>query len=548
MPPSGQKRGASIIYAISGVFLVFFVSQQYIILQQPHDKDARSQNFIFSFDNNDKEHEKVNSDKEDCFKEKKSSPSLPSPPSSTSSRHLEDDLKTPDGTFNTFPIYHTEVEDGWHSNVHCIGDNFQEDAWKFRSCHFQNLCFDTEEKTYAIFASPEQIELEKALEHSALVNFSPSSSMNTTVALGGINPKWGNERIATQWYPKILPLDTIKSTGYYSLHSNTTLVPYHSLAGFNPGHLVWDDFLPIYTLLTAFGLLDNHELVLMRMNVEPAMWASCQRQYQKCKPILTKFLPLMGMTLDQISTQNDTVVTIKNQKEMKSKYICAPNGAAGLGSLTDHGLKLHGWIPKDYTTTYNHGRGASLYAFRNFMMKNMGIEPEATKIHSAPYRIVISVGSSAQSNRSTNFDKQMQLLKEHISNKKEHGGKGKYDVEIVQVRLSSMSVMEQIRMVSGASIFITMCGGGAISAMFLPRGASMFAFYNEGDGEGGTPARLDWDLLNNIGYLRLHWLPRPQKSYTRRGKAMEGPGQHDYDAFVKLVEHELDVISHTNDY
>ena len=29
---------------------------------------------------------------------------------------------------------------------------------------------------------------------------------------------------------------------------------------------------------------------------------------------------------------------------------------------------------------------------------------------------------------------------------------------------------------------------------------------------------------------------------------MDGPGQHDYDAFVKLVEHELDVISHTNDY
>ena len=175
------------------------------------------------------------------------------------------------------------------------------------------------------------------------------------------------------------------------------------------------------------------------------------------------------------------------------------------------------------------------------MMKNMGFDSdsEATKIHSAPYRIVISIGSSKQSNRSTNFDEQMQLLKEYISNKEEHGGRGKYDVKIMRVKLSSMNLTEQIKLVSGASIFITMCGGGAISAMFLPRGASLFAFYNDGDGEGGTPARLDWDLLNNIGYLRLHWLPRPAK---------EGPGQHHYDAFVKLVEHELDVISHTNDF
>jgi hypothetical protein len=85
--------------------------------------------------------------------------------------------------------------------------------------------------------------------------------------------------------------------------------------------------------------------------------------------------------------------------------------------------------------------------------------------------------------------------------------------------------------------------------MFLPKGASLFTYFHETDGNGGTPARLDWDLLNNLGYLRVHWLPRPRSgAKTKRGKTMPGPRQSDFDAFVKLVEHELDVISHTNDY
>jgi len=317
-------------------------------------------------------------------------------------------------------------------------------------------------------------------------------------------------------------VEEIQSTGYYALGNDKVLLPYHSLAGFNPGHLVWDDFLPIYTLLSIFGLVSK-ELVLMRMNVEPTMWASCQTQYSKCAPIIEKFYPLLGTDIQKVSTQNDTQFEIQGEK--KSKYICAPNGAAGMGMLTDHGLKLHGWIPEDYETMHNHGRGASVYAFRNWMMENIGIAPETKKIHNAPYKIVFSTASSSQQNRNMTFEKHAQLLEEKLGSK--------YNIVVIEVVLSQMSLEDQIELVSGGSIFITVCGGGALTAMFLPKGAALFAYFNEDD-IYGTPARLDWDLLNNMGYIRSHWLP------TR-------PGEHDFDAFVKLVDHELDVISHTND-
>ena len=59
-------------------------------------------------------------------------------------------------------------------------------------------------------------------------------------------------------------------------------------------------------------------------------------------------------------------------------------------------------------------------------------------------------------------------------------------------------------------IFVT-CGGGTVTAIFLPRGATLIVY----DGSGSIvnnrktmqPVRLDCDLLNRMSYLWVHWLP-----------------------------------------
>lgn len=327
------------------------------------------------------------------------------------------------------------------------------------------------------------------------------------------------------------------------LQTDKVLIPFHSLAGFNPGHLVWDDFLPLFTLLSGFDL-SHKQLMLIRYDLDLAMWAGCQRQWGKCKPILTKFLPLLGTQFDQTSSQNHTVLEIIS--EQKTKYVCAPNGAAGLGMLTDHGVKLHGWEKKDYEFSHNVGRGGALIQFRNWMMDNVGVEHRGRKIHEPPYRIIFSVGSSRTSRRNVNFHNHAAFLKKKLGSK--------YQLDIREVKLAEMSVKDQIEVVAGASIFVSMCGGGAVTSTFLPKGASFFAFYNEDEnasrkGRIKFPARLDWDLLNNMGYIRVHWLPRPRPEFSRQsGDPITDQGKVDMTAFVSLVDHELDVISHTDDY
>jgi len=517
------KRYPTTIVALSIVFSLFFIGQIAVILQPRYN--VSEEEFVLSFDKG------TNVDDEDDVHKKSSG--------AVASKKEELQMGPADGTFNTFPIYHRDVVEGWHSNAHCIGDNFQPDAWKYRSCHFQNLCFDTEDRAFVLFTSPEQHKLEESLADANLTHFSPASSMNTTVSLGGINPKWNKEVAALDWYPRLRPVEEIKEHGYYVLPSDKVLIPYHSMAGMNPGHLVWDDFLPLFTLLTAFQLIEK-EMVLIRYDMELAMWASCQRLWEKCRPILKKFYPLLNTKMNQTSTQNDTAFEIVGGGEKKSKYVCAPNGAAGLGMLTDHGLKLHGWRPSDYEYAYNIGRGGSLFQFRNWMMDNIGVAHEGRNIHKPPYRIIVSSGSSTQGNRRVSFHDHAVLLQERLGKK--------YELDIREVKLAKMSLTEQVELVAGASIFITICGGGAITAMFMPKGATLLAFFNEKDANGETPARLDWDLLNNIGYLRVHWLPRPQAAVTKKGTRTRGPDAADLEAFVRLVDHELDVISHTNDY
>ena len=467
-------------------------------------------------------------------------------PSKSTQRNPSYESGPPDGHFNEHPVFHQDYKEGFHSNSHCIGENFNKDAWKFRSCHFQNLCFDTEDNVFVLFTSPEQKKLDQALSHSKWDLFWPATSMHTTVSVGGLNPKWGKEHEDLEWYPALRSVEDLKSQGgHYVMEHNKILVPWHSMGGFNPGHLVWDDFLPLFTLLSIFDLTEKN-LVLIRYDLHSfAMRASCQSQWAKCAPMVKKFLPLLGTELGRTSTQNDTQLQITAGSK-KSKYVCAPNGAAGLGMLTDHGTKLHGWEKKDYKYAYNVGRGGSMYQFRNWMVDNLIGEENVPRktIRNPPYRIVFSNASSKLSTRSVSFHNHAELLKKRLG--------GKYALDVREVKLSNMSIDDQVKLTAQTSIFITMCGGGAVSAMFLPKGGSVVAFFNDrlpdGSIYGDTPPRLDWDLLNHIGYLRVHWLPNRRDSFTKYGEPKDLQSEADLDAFVSLIDHELDLISHSSEY
>jgi len=193
-------------------------------------------------------------------------------------------------------------------------------------------------------------------------------------------------------------------------------------------------------------------------------------------------------------------------------------------------VKSHGWEESDYNIVHNHGRGGLLYEFRNFMVDNMGLSIHApvSKLPNGrdrPHRIVFSQKSSDIYIRSLDFERQLDLVKESFPNE-----------QIENYTLKSLTLQEQVDIASQASIFVSLCGGGAVTAMFLPRGSSVILYYGEDSGsEGnkltGKPALLDWDLFNSMSHLRVHWLPR-----NSRGKKV------DERALILLIQHELAII------
>jgi hypothetical protein len=451
---------------------------------------------------------------------------------------------TADGKFNGYPIHFKETK-GVHTLPHCVGENYQEGkSWMHRSCRFDFFCFDTDIKEFVVFESPDDEKLYTHLEQRPFVDVSQSymkksTNQSNTVSLGGINLKWtmkdeGIPRL--EWFPEIRTKTADDILSYYELPRDIVMVPFHSMNGANPGHLVWDDFLPIYTLLTMFQLEEQSDLLMMRYVLKGrGLWASCDFKDEKreaCKHMHKKFLPLMmGLEpIHSLTTTEDFDFEVKG--DVKSSLVCSRQGLAGMGAITDHGpSKMHGWEEADYKTTHNHGRGGMLYDFRNYMMSNLGLPVEFDQ--KPPFRIVFSEKSSDIPSRYIDFSTQMDVLRRTFN--------PKY-VSVESYVLKDLSLVEQVEIASRASIFITGCGGGAVTATFLPKGSSVLLYYVEDGGlkngrETGKPARLDWDLFNNLGYLKVHWLPKT----TMRSEV-------DLRSLVLLVQHELDGLMRERSY
>lgn len=459
--------------------------------------------------------------------------------------------RSPDGTFNGIPLY-LENTGGtsWPvSHSHCVGESYRTASWKDKSCQFSNLCFDVNQKKFLVFESASEFKFSneflnsRPFLHTSSTLHRHGPGYPQEVSLGGINQKWGKAGIPRlKWFPEIISQADKRghdSFSYYALPDDFIWLPYHSMNGANPGHLVWDDFLPLYTLLEMFSILPDEDekynkLLPMRYMLddgERGLWASCDVREAKtiiCQKMLNKF---KGLFLGKDYPYNVTTTQsfdFRPNRQGRSSIVCARTGAAGLATLTDHGIfKSHGWEEEDYAFVHNHGRGGQLYAFRNFVLRNMGIRTIPAPRNSRPHRIVVSQNSSDIFNRRQDFQRQIKFLREHLSSDR---------VIVEPYILKDLSAEEQLKVVHDASIYITLCGGGAVTGMFLPAGASVFLYYAEDGGAKNNrmthkPALLDWDLFNAMSHLRVHWLPRGTMKK-----------ELDDNYLLELVKHELDLI------
>jgi hypothetical protein len=144
--------------------------------------------------------------------------------------------RTADGSFNGGPIYYKTAKlRDMDTKVHCIGETYTADAWKFRSCRFeQYFCYNTTAHDFVIFATPE--EQAKATLYAQREYLHVADSMfrlngTNDVSLGGLNLKWGAENIPRlKWFPHIVQWseqNADETIAYYELPESTVLLPYH---------------------------------------------------------------------------------------------------------------------------------------------------------------------------------------------------------------------------------------------------------------------------------------------------------------------------------
>lgn len=416
------------------------------------------------------------------------------------------------GTFSGLDVRY--VDRARSSTVHCVGDNFEANrAFYFRSCEIQHLCMDTgyPTKHFEIYASQLQLKLnESIVEWKQDQDHAVVSSVMDTGVMEGRPVRFADDA----WFPSV----TQVSGNYYELPSDVVWIPFTAEYSYakNPGHLMWDYFLPFYTLLSMYGMEDKR---LLLTSIDPlCMFLS------DCKKIVTKFLPLMGASAQELVQQH-----LVMEGEQRSSRVCARHGATGIGMLTDHGFTRHGQNLGDYKRMHNAGRGSMLYAFRGFLLRNMKIKKEARR--HARRRISFSINSSTNPFRRKDFSKQITAVNDAFPNSTK--------VEVKAYEMAGLTLEEQIECIMDTSVFVSVIGGSTSIASFLPRGSTLILFFNDENSFVGNtrkkdtmPTMMDFDFWNNAAYVRVHWLPT--------GSMNEALGT---ETLVRLIENELSITN-----
>ena len=362
----------------------------------------------------------------------------------------------------------------------------------YRSCQIENLCFDLSQSKFVILSSSEE-----APRHRLRSSYDVLATNEETQVMMGQSVRLGS---GTPWFPN--RTTTSKIDQYYSLESNVVWLPYYAEQpnSNNPGHLLWDYWLPLFNLVELFGyrqdIEKSHSLFLTNIHEGCVSHAPTP-----CYNITTKFLSLLGVDPLTFFNNDDPHLFIKGKGGPKSNFVCAPRGFAGIGMLTDHGFKKHGQLIDDYQNVQNVGHGVTFWGFRNYMLENMGMMP--FKVLSTPYKITFSINSSNNLSRRRNFQKQVRLLEQSFP---------KDLVKVQTVVLGALSLEEQISIVQESAILVSAIGGSASTAMFMERNTCLILYYNDLDdfvkgAKNKMPNMMDWDFWNNASYLRVHWLP-----------------------------------------
>jgi hypothetical protein len=224
------------------------------------------------------------------------------------------------------------------SKVHCVGENSNWDAVNYRSCELEHVCLDISQQpsSFVLLRTSWDQKRNTSTYQLQQPHDVVSTKFDTNVMVG----QSVRQGTGSPWFPQAQSSFSSSLEGdyyYYELPQNVSWLPYFAEQpnANNPGHLLWDYFLPFYNLLTMFGLQDK-QLLLTNLD----QWCVTHAPYP-CYNVTTKFLPLLGVDQSSfVNTYNPHLEIIGGAQQRQSNLVCAHHGVTGIGMLTDHGYKV----------------------------------------------------------------------------------------------------------------------------------------------------------------------------------------------------------------
>jgi hypothetical protein len=242
---------------------------------------------------------------------------------------------------------------------------------------------------------------------------------------------------------------------------------------------------------------DSHESGTLNFSCERMLWKSIhgaddiERAYgatkwNTCKHIRKKWIPPFTPHQPEY---------IQDKYPPGSGVVCFPELVAGIGWLTDHcdDEYQHGRRVRPETDESlllcNAGRGRDFWMLRNFLMSGAGLNPKKTP---CAINILFSTRVADYKFMSTKNWHAMASLAEK-----------KLGVRARALELAKFSVNDQMYLVSQSTVYVTVCGGGAHTGIFLPWGASLIIFCPHKNRDYPTTAGTheDASLWNSLPYV-----------------------------------------------
>ena len=290
--------------------------------------------------------------------------------------------------------------------------------WKVTSCHFRNVCVDTETKKIAFFRDPENTH---ASIHTDEFYSQPAGFPKPLVYLAGGNTSPEEDDIAMLTEAEIfttpMPDKHVKLKG--------PVVYMEPFVPDNFGHCLADNAFPAFRLLKRFGLAQSPATILFKHYdaSDDCSTGACKNIRNIFNPALTQ-APFYSLGRGSLQT-NET------------KYACAEDLVMGFG-------KLGMYSDSEVWDQFN-----------SRLLKAVGISPDAAP---SKHKIVVFLKKGRRS--TTNVYEMARHLQES------------FEVQVQVADIAKMSYAAQAKLVSSATVVISPCGGLSFSTVFLPKNAA----------------------------------------------------------------------------